>query len=96
MSTAAPRDALPQLAAAWKTTLRSEPKVARLLLRRLIGPLALYDESTRPDFIQAGAEVKPGFDGLRKYKDVASPTGNHPFTVTGSVLRHGRSYPPGI
>ena len=63
--------------AAWKTTLRSEPKVARLLLRRLIGPLVLYDESTRPDFIKADAVVKPGLlDGLEEIQDrVASQAG---------------------
>ena len=65
------RDALTQRAAAWKTALRSEPKVARLLLRRLIGPLVLYDESTRPDFIKADAVVKPGLlDGLADIQDV--------------------------
>ena len=70
------RDALTQRAAAWKATLRSEPKVARLLLRRLIGPLVLYDESTRPDFIKADAVIKPGLlDGLAEIQDVASPTG---------------------
>ena len=70
------RDALTQRAAEWKATLRSEPKVARLLLRRLIGPLVLYDESTRPDFIKADAVVKPGLlDGLAEIQDVASPRG---------------------
>ena len=73
------RDALTQRATAWKTTLRSEPKVARLVLRRLIGPLVLYDESTRPDFIKADAVVKPGLiDGLAEIQDVASPTGFEP------------------
>jgi hypothetical protein len=33
---------------------------ARLLLRRLIGPLELYDESTRPDFIKADTVLKTG------------------------------------
>ncbi len=37
------RDALLQRAAQWKTELRAEPKVARLLLRRLVGPLTLWD-----------------------------------------------------
>ena len=32
------RAALEQRAEEWKATLRAEPKVARLLLRRLIGP----------------------------------------------------------
>ena len=39
--------------------------MGRLLLRRLIGPLVPYDESTRLDFIKADAAVKPGLlDGL--------------------------------
>ena len=38
-------DALEQWAAQWKTALRAEPKVARLLLRRLVGPLTLWEES---------------------------------------------------
>ena len=80
------RDALTQRAAEWKATLRSEPKVARLLLRQLIGPLVLYDESTRPDFIKADAPVKPGLiDGLAEMQDVASPRGILPFTMRGSV-----------
>ena len=59
------RDALEQRAAEWRETLRSEARVARLLLRRLIGPLVLYDESERPDFINADAEVKPALlDGM--------------------------------
>ena len=69
------RDALTQRAAEWRVTLRSEPKVARLLLRRLVGPLVLHDESTRPDFIKADCEVKTGLiDGLAEIQDVASPT----------------------
>ena len=72
------RDALTQRATEWKATLRAEPKVARLLLRRLIGPLVLYDESARPDFIKADAVVKTGLiDGLAEIQHVASPTGNN-------------------
>jgi hypothetical protein len=86
------RDALTQRAAEWKETLRSEPKVARLLLRRIIGPLVLHDESQRPDFIKADAMVTPGLiDGLAEVptvrvgdpgrvflQDVASPAGIEP------------------
>jgi site-specific DNA recombinase len=73
------RDALTQRATEWRATLRSEPKVARLLLRRLIGPLVLYDESTRPDFIKADAMVKTGLiDGLAEIQHMASPTGFEP------------------
>jgi hypothetical protein len=69
------RDALTRRAAEWKETLRSEPKVARLLVRRLIGPLEMLDESTRPDFIKADCEVKTGLiDGLAEIQHVASPT----------------------
>jgi hypothetical protein len=65
-----------QRAAEWKVTLREEPKVARLLLRRLIGPLVLTDDSQRPDWIDAEAEIKDGLlDGIH---DVASPTGFEP------------------
>src|SRR5204863_8569624 len=70
------RDALTQRATEWRVTLRAEPKVARLLLRRLIGPLMLYDESTRPDFVKADAVVKTGLlDGLAEIQHMASPTG---------------------
>lgn len=71
------REALEQRAAEWKQTLRQEPKVARLLLRRLIGPLELYDASKpewqMPDFIQADTELKTGLmDGLAEIQDMAS------------------------
>jgi hypothetical protein len=83
------REALMQRAAEWKATLPEEPKVARLLLRRLIGPLVLTDDSQRPDWIDAEAEIRTGLlDGIH---DVASPTGSAPFLVPaldvpGSVL----------
>jgi hypothetical protein len=71
------RDALMQRAAEWKTTLRAEPKVARLLLRRLVEPLRLHDESERPEWIRGDAELKVGLlDGLVHH--VASPTGFEP------------------
>jgi hypothetical protein len=37
------RAALEQRAATWKAELRAEPKVARLLLQRLVGPITLTD-----------------------------------------------------
>ena len=46
------RNALEQRAARWKADLRAEPHIARLVLRRLVGPLTLWDESERPDFIR--------------------------------------------
>lgn len=66
------REALTQRTEQWRKTLREEPKVGRLLLRRLVDPLRMIDESRRPDFIEAVAEVKTGLlDGLHH---VASPT----------------------
>src|SRR5262249_51531179 len=72
------REALKQRAEEWRHTLRSEPKVARLLIRRLIGPLELYDASKpewqMPGFIKADCVVKTGLiDGLAEIHDVASP-----------------------
>jgi DNA invertase Pin-like site-specific DNA recombinase len=71
------REALLQRAEDWRTTLRTEPHVARVLVRRLIGPLVLYDESTRPDFVKADAVVKPGLlEGIvphGAYNRLASP-----------------------
>jgi hypothetical protein len=59
------RAALMQRTEEWRKTLRETPQVARVLLRRLIGPLVLHDESQRPDFSRAEAEVKAGLlDGL--------------------------------
>lgn len=48
-----------QRAEDWRITLRAEPQVARVLLRRLIGPLVLHDESEMPEFIRADAVIKP-------------------------------------
>ena len=73
------RAALLQRAEDWRKTLRSEPQVARVLLRRLIGPLVLHDESTMPDFIKADAEVQAGLlDGLAPHSGVVVQ-GNHSY-----------------
>ncbi len=72
------RAALQQRTEQWKRDLRAEPRVAHLLLKRLVGPLELWDESQRPEFLRWQAETKPAslLDGLvgRTYI-VASPTG---------------------
>ncbi|MGE0361468.1 MAG: recombinase family protein [Vicinamibacterales bacterium] len=71
------REALTERAASWRATLRGEPRVARAILRRIIGPLVLHDESTRPEWIRAEASAKPALlDGL--VQEVASPTGFEP------------------
>jgi hypothetical protein len=69
------RAALEQRAELWKAELRAEPKVARLLLRRLVGPLTLWDEADAE--LRWDAPVSTALlDGI--VQDVASPTGFEP------------------
>jgi len=60
------RAALEQRAERWKADLRGEPKVARLLLRRLVGPLTLWDAAEpAAEFVDFDAPAKPGLlEGL--------------------------------
>ena len=44
------RDALAQRVEQWKSVLRSEPRVARILLRRLVGPVELVDPNDTKGF----------------------------------------------
>ena len=44
------RAALEKRTAEWRAVLRSEPEVARTLIRRLVGPLAVCDEDVYPDW----------------------------------------------
>jgi hypothetical protein len=44
------RAALAQRSKQWKRELRKEPRIARLTVRRLVGPLTVWDEP-RPAFI---------------------------------------------
>jgi site-specific DNA recombinase len=74
------RAALEQRAAEWRATLREEPIVARRLLRRLVGPLTLWDAS-EPDaaWVEWEAALTPALlDGLAPIQVVASPTGFEP------------------
>ena len=60
----------------WKREIRGELKVARMLVRRLIGPVTLHEEPA-PDYIarwEAETDVTALFDG--QYRLVASPTGH--------------------
>ena len=57
--------ALEQRAKEWKRELRAAPQIGRLVLRRLVGPLVLHDESERPDFVKWEAQPTAGLlDGL--------------------------------
>jgi hypothetical protein len=53
-----------QRAAQWKADLRAEPKVARLLLRRLVGPLTLWEESEGGVRWDAPIQASSLLDGL--------------------------------
>lgn len=45
----------------WKADLREEPRLAwMVVLRRLVGPLTLWDESERPDFVKWQATPTTG------------------------------------
>ncbi len=71
------RAALEQRAAEWKDLLRAEPHIARLLLRKIVGPLVLFD--TAPDFCRF--ETTPTvelLDGLAPTLEGTSPTGFEP------------------
>jgi len=59
-----PREAL-QPSEQWQANLRSEPKVARLLLRRLVGPLTLGEPCRQQKWIEWEASVTPALlEGL--------------------------------
>ncbi len=60
------RAALEQRAEAWKADLRAEPKVARLVLRRLVGPILLHHEPAPEWLLRWEAPAKPEalLDGL--------------------------------
>jgi site-specific DNA recombinase len=74
------RAALEQRAAEWRATLRDEPIVARRLLRRLVGPLTLWDAS-EPEaaWVDWETSLTPALlEGLAPIHVVASPTGFEP------------------
>ena len=69
-----------QRAEQWKADLRTEPKVARLLLRRLVGPLTLWNAAEpSAEWIEWETSVTPAsLEGLTPIQVVASPTGFEP------------------
>jgi site-specific DNA recombinase len=70
------RAALEQRAADWKRDLRSEPQVARVLLRRLVGPLTLFDPADAEADVEWETLVNPAIlEGLTPIQVVASPPG---------------------
>jgi hypothetical protein len=74
--------ALEQRAKDWKRDLRAEPQVARMVVRRLVAPIVLHDESTRPEWVKWETEPTTGLlEGLAPMPTllVASPRGNARF-----------------
>ena len=71
------RDALNQRADRWKAELRTEPQVARMLLRRLVGPLTLWDAAEAE--VQWETQIRPAIlDGLAPIQVGTSPPGTAP------------------
>lgn len=66
-----------QRAATWRATLRGEPKVARMLLRRLIGPLEMWDPAVpSAEWTDWESSLTPALlEGLAPIHVVASPRG---------------------
>ena len=60
----------------WRAELRAEPRIARLVVRQLIGPVTLQDDADRPTWIPWTAPIKTDglLDGIWS-NWVASPTG---------------------
>jgi hypothetical protein len=57
------REALTQRAEEWRATLRTEAKVARVLLRRLVGPLDLWSSTTSPRGPTSSKRMPPSRPG---------------------------------
>lgn len=78
------RAALEERARAWRETLRAEPKVARLLLRRLVGPLTLSNPADFSAFVEWEASVTPALlEGLVSIQILASPPGTARMRAVG-------------
>lgn len=79
------RAALEQRAEQWKADLQAVPQIARLVLRRIVGPISLWDESKVPQWVRWKATPSTELlDGLVTYH-VASPKADNPFNVDGFI-----------
>ena len=74
------REALEQRRADWQQQLRADPEVARLVVRRLIGPMDLWVENESGETVPFEAEAKPEvlLEGLSPVHHGTSPTGFEP------------------
>lgn len=75
------------LEATWRETLRSEPRVARLLLRRLIGALEMWNAAVpSAEWTEWEASPTPALlEGLAAIQVVASPTGTALLGLTAKL-----------
>ena len=84
------RDALNKRAEEWRKTLREEPKVARVLLRRIVGPLTMWDPDDHAAFVEWETSVTPAIlEGLAPPIQVdSSPRGpGRLYTLRGATQR---------
>jgi hypothetical protein len=80
------RTALTVQAAEWTAQLRDEPKIARMLVRRLVGPMTLTDLNDRSGLVDWEASIAPDILDVmlresplvHEGQKVASPTGFEP------------------
>jgi hypothetical protein len=85
------RDALNLRAAEWRKTLREEPKVARVRLRRLVGPLTLWDPEHTKAIVEWETSLTPAIlEGLTSIQVGSSPTG---FGTAGAARSAATRYP---
>ena len=74
------RAALEQRTEVWRQELRGEPRVARLLLRRLIEPIVLHEETAEGNELLVEWDAKPIPEGMLDglYNMLASPRRTEP------------------
>ena len=89
------RDALLQKVETWRADLRKEPKIARLVLRRLVGPFTLWTEAEEEYFRndRPGWSVRPSPDRPRCWM-ISSPSWVRPqggFRMSGMWIYTGFS-----
>jgi site-specific DNA recombinase len=80
------RAALEQRTEQWKADLRGEPNVARLVIRRVVGPITLWEDTGTPEYCRWEADKKTDLlnglpdvsAGLLAVLLMASPTGFEP------------------
>jgi len=81
------RAALEQRSAEWRATLRGEPRLARLLLRRLVEPLTLWNAAEpSAEWTEWEAAFTPALlEGLAPIQVVASPRDSEDFAVVNGL-----------